>query len=868
MKKSLFFAVAATVLSGCASDELVDVSVPNTGTSHSDIRFTISQKNTTRGYSDLNKTGHYNFGVFAYKSTDKVNSVMPNYLVGYCDGENGYEQNIGSTWGDQAGVEDGKSWWAYEGMGSAEYNGTYAGGALTDAFKSNNENQYLKYWDNAADYTCFYAYAPYINGAGTATYVDGTAQSATGADTYVLTIPNGTLKDGYDDPSLAEYMYASTKVEKANYGHDVALQFHRLNAKVNIKFWEDVPGWKVRILNLSETYDKGVYAAASIKDGNSGQYGYKAGKYFTSNGVRIQFADGVATGMKQFAGTTATNTTQLIFAAPTDAKIGENRYEASASNTTYYAIPKGADTDADGTADKVMDNSSIEMGATLTAADADLIETGFTFHVSYELTAEDTGEKIVVKNATVHVPNTYCNWKENTHYTYIFKITRDSNGSTDDNPTIDPTDPEVPTVQSLYPIVFDNCTVLDWEENESEWVITEGTTPQAYHNITLTEGGVAAYSFKSNVQHVLDVAIADADKYLTHSVDYTKVTVVGPDAADENNWYDSDAKTITVPQNAAAGLYTVTYTCPAPAAAHVTHPATFTQTFYVGNDYAVALNLYKVATKALAGTKLDITLTKDGAAAPAPTADQLYIDYPNHVTPNDKVVVDIANGKVTIAQDADPGVYKIVYKIKEGDKQVKVDEKTFEVINWQHSLSKKVVFLDNGGSLEVTKSGVDDAITLDEAVANAGKITISGTTINVANDCPEGTYNVYYTVNRTDATSIATYLKSFEVKNTYKVTLSATSIDYNKDWNGASGTYGSEFITITPWVNGVAKTSGSSTLAVKQGATDKTSLFTLTDNGNGTYKLQVKPQTAVPGNYTVEFTENGVVSTVDFVVTK
>lgn len=864
MKKSLFFAVAATVLSGCASDELVDVSVPNTGTSHSDIRFTISQKNTTRGYSDLNKTGHYNFGVFAYKNTDKVNSVMPNYLVGYCDGENGYEQNIGSTWGDQAGVEDGKSWWAYEGLGSAEYNGTYAGGALTADYTSNNENQYLKYWDNAADYTCFYAYAPYINSGVklTATYVDGTAQSATGADTYVLTIPNGTLTDGYDDPSLAEYMYASTKVEKANYGHDVALQFHRLNAKVNIKFWEDVPGWKVRILDLSSSAE-GVQAAASVHDGASGQYGYKAGKYYTSNGIKVQFgyANNPVTDPKemQYKGVTANNTTTLKFKSPTVAEIGENRYEASASATTYYAIPKGQG--------NVLEDGS-DFNTTGVAEDADLVKTGFTFHVSYELTAQDTGEKIVVKNATVHVPYDYCNWKSNTHYTYIFKITRDSNGSTDENPTIDPTDPEVPTVQSLYPIVFDNCTVLDWEENESEWVITEGTTPQAYHNITLTEGGVGMYSFKSNVEHVLDVAIADADKYLTHSVDYDKVTVEGPDAADENTWYASGTKQITVPAGAAAGLYTVTYTCPAPAAAHVTHPATFTQTFYVGNDYAVALNLYKVATKALAGTKLDITLTKDGAAAPAPTADQLYIDYPNHVTPNDKVVVDIANGKVTIAQDADPGVYKIVYKIKEGDKQVKVDEKTFEVINWQHSLSKKVVFLDNGGSLEVTKSGVDDAITLDADVASAGKITISGTTINVANDCPEGTYNVYYTVNRTDATSIATYLKSFEVKNTYKVTLSATSIDYNKDWNGASDTYGSEFITVTPWVNGVAKTSGTSTLAVKQGATDKTSLFTLTDNGNGTYKLQVKPQTAVPGNYTVEFTENGVVSTVDFVVTK
>lgn len=862
MKKLMILSAATLMFAACANEELIDKSVGDNG-KDGPISFVMAQKNMTRAYTDMQKTGHYNFGVFAYKETDKVNAVMPNYLVGYYDETNAY-QKAGTTWGDQEGVADGLSYWMYEGMGSAEYNGTYAGGALTPAYTSNNANQYLKYWDNSSAYTCFYAYAPYINGGAgvTASYVDGTAQSATGADTYVLTIPNGSLKDGYDDASLSEYMYASAKVLKADYGHDVALQFKRLNAKVNIKFWEDVPGWNVRILNLSDTYNKGVYAAASINDGTSGQYGYKAGKYYTSNGARIQFSDGSATGTKQFYGTTADNNTQLIFAAPTDAQIGENRFAASASATTYYAIPKGADSDADGTADQVMDNGSNSI-TSATAADADLIETGFTFHVTYELTAKDTGEKIVVKNATVHVPNTYCNWKENTHYTYIFKITTNSNGTTDGNPTIDPKDPEVPTVASLYPIVFDNCTVVDWEENESEWEITEGVTGPAYHNITLTEGGVGMYSFKSNVAHTLDVAITDADTYLTHAVDYTKVTVTGPSAVT----YDSDAKTITVPAGAAKGLYTVTYTCPAPTAAHVSHPATFTQTFFVGNDYAVALNLYKVATNALAGTKLDITLTKDGGTAPDPTAEELYIEYPNHVTPTDKVTVDIANKQVVIAQDAEPGVYKIVYKVKEGDKQVKVDEKLFEVINWQHSLSKKVVFLNNGGSLEVTKSGVDDAITLDASVASAGKITISGTTINVANDCPEGTYNVYYTVNRTDATSLATYLKSFEVKNTYKVTLSTSAIDYNKDWDGGASTYGSEYITVTPWVNGVAKTTGTSTLAVKQGATDKTSLFTLTDNGNGTYKLQVKPQTAVAGKYTVEFTENGVTSKVDFVVT-
>ncbi|MBQ0019462.1 MAG: hypothetical protein KBT39_02965 [Bacteroidales bacterium] len=860
MKKLMILSAAGLMLAACANESLVDNSVGQNG-KEGPISFVMAQKNMTRAYTDMQKTGHYNFGVFAYKSTDMVNPVMPNYLVGYYDETNAYQKS-GTTWGDAGGQEDGLSYWMYEGMGNTEYNGTYAGGALTNAFKSNNENQYLKYWDNAAEYTYFYAYAPYINSAvkPTATYVDGTAQSATGDDTYVLTIPNGSLKDGYDDASLAEYMYASAKVAKANYGHDVALQFKRLNAKVNIKFWEDVPGYSVRVLDLKEGTYAGVQAAASIKDNTSNKYGYKGGKYYTANGVKIKFdntgADITST-MKQFAGTLAepatdgaNNTTTINFKSPSEAKIGENRYEAVQSPTTYYAIPKGdgANVLADGNTDYATDQ----------ACDADLALTGFTFHVSYELTAEDTGEKIVVKNATVHVPYDYCNWLPNTHYTYIFKITKNSNGTTESTPTIDPTDPEVPTTPALYPIVFDNCTVVDWDENESEWEITEGTV-RNYHNITLTEGVNDMYSFKSDVEHVLTVGITDGDTHKDHAIDWTSgVTVTGPQTT--TGWYNASAKTITVPAGAANGLYTVTYTCPA-GDINKNHPATWTQTFFVGNDYAVALNLYKVGTKALAGTKLDITITKDGAAAPTPTADQLYIEYPNHVTPTNKVVVDIATMKVTIAQDAEPGVYKIVYKIKEGDKQVKVDEKTFEVINWQHALSQKVVFLNNGGTVGVTMPGIDDVVYMDAGVASyftVGAKTSGKCDITVNNDTPEGTYTVNYVTNRTSASSINTYQAFFVVRNTHSVAVSKAAIDRNVG-TSTPGAYTTDNIVVTTLFNGAATTADLATagkLTVVKG--DKTATdagdFTITQTAAdaNTYNLKVKNNVA-PGDYYVKY---------------
>lgn len=848
MKKVLFYAAAGLMLASCASDEIVDIT--HEGNRPSDVKtinFTTSQKNITRAYSPLQEKGHYNFGVFAYKSTDLVNPVMPNYLVGYYDEEKGYQNSGTSTWGDPSGLEDGKSYWMYEGMGSNEYNGTYAGGALTPAYTSNNANQYLKYWDSSADYTCFYAYAPYINGAGTATYVDGTAQAATGADTYVLTIPNGTLTDGYDDESLAEYMYASAKVAKADYGHDVALQFHRLNAKVNIKFWEDIPGWKVRILDLSSEAE-GVQAAASIKDGTSGKYGYKAGKYYIKNGVKIQFAEGASTGMKQFAGTTADNTTTLKFKSPTVAKIGENRYEASASATTYYAIPKGSNAD-------VLKNDTKDLTQTKDV-DPDLALTGFTFHVSYELTAEDTGEHIVVKNATVHVPCDYTNWKANTHYTYIFKITTNSNGNTGSDDDADPTDPEVPTVQSLYPIVFDNCTVEEWQENESEWEITEGTKA-AYHDIQLS-----TYSLVSGT---IEVNVTDNDTHAGHAIDYTKIAVTGPDGAVMAKvTYDSDAKTITVASGATAGVYTVTYTCNAPAAAQATHPATWTEHFVVGNEYTVATALTEVATNGKADAKLEFTATKDGknVTGDAVKAGQIEIDYPDNFTDAQKANVKVDNtGKILVTKEATPGVYKLVYTVNEGSK-VKVAERLFTVVDKSFILSQTVVFNQAGGTV-LTASQAADAT---HKYTVTGGCTVAGNKITVLNNTAEGTYTVTYTVNGGTKSEVV-YEQTFTVKNTYKVTLDKNSVDRNEG-TSAEGATSKDYIPVHTYKNGEATTTDvKANLKVVKADGSAAAGFTIKWHGEGnTYYINLV-NTVETGNYKIVYTgQTGVDVDAEFTV--
>lgn len=874
MKKSLFFLASLPLLASCASDELVDTSVPSVnGNGAAAISFTTSRENITRA-TPLQKAGHYNFGVFGYKSTDKVNNIMADYLVGYYDTSKGYGEKAGTTWGDPAGNLDGQSYWMYEGMGSAEYNGTYAGETVNPGtqFASNVANQYLRYWDNAADYTCFYAYAPYVNNTATGktvTYVDGQAVG-TSTDKYVMTIPNGTIKaatveDG-EDYSLSEFMYAWTKVAKADYGHDVALNFKRLNAKVNIKFWEDIPGYSVRIIDLNPTYS--VSAVPAIKDG-SNNYGYKLGKIYSVNGAKIQFdpenATPAAPTMKQYEGTTVS--TPIKFAAPTAAQIGETRIEATPSTTTYYAIPKGSDAAVleDG-ADTYADTKSV---------DGDLALTGLTFHVSYELIST-TGEKITVKNATVFVPTTYTNWAANTHYTYIFKITKNSNGSTnsDDTTDADAEDPEVPTEPSLYPIVFDNCTVEEWTTQDSEHIITDGVA-LSYHNVELTD-----YSI-TNAGKVITVTITDNDKDLVHPVDYEKfvasthesgISVSGPDAADENDWYDASTKKITVPAGAAAGLYTVTYTCDA-ADVYANHPKTWTATFIVGDAYEVDTNLDEVGTHGLAASALSISATQNTNAY-TPTAAQLSIEYPVNLTAAEKALVKVSSDgtKVEVANTAAPGKYKLVLTVDEGGNGIKVAEKVFEVKDYQFILSTYAVKL--GASPVVINATCPGTGVLSMETATGITVDDAAKTISVANTAAEGTYTVTYTLNGTgdNVVSKVQYQKTFTVANTYAVSLNKDVLqrDLGRANEDAQGT---DEITITTLKNGVASNGETAKLKIKLGATDVTAAdFTIVCVQAGspaadtnTYTLKVNKTAEVNKVYTVEYTgQAGNVVTADF----
>ncbi len=817
IKKSLIPVACLSLMASCMETSLVDDLGGNYEVNNKkEIGFIMSSQNMTKATQALNASGHYNFGVFAYKSTEATNNIMENYLVGYSDETKHVGYAFGAsqtTAGDVNGELNGKSMWQYEGLGSAEYNYTGGEGYYTkdqNTYMSNIANQYLRFWDKAADNTMFYAYSPYVNGSGTATYDNSTK---------VMTIPDGTIVAGMNNPTAYEFMVAATQVEKANYGHDVALEFKRLNAKVNIKFWEDIDGYSVRIVDLKEGTYTGVQAKPATCTGTPNQTGatYAVAEYYTNSGATVNFTTWNTPVITMATGTKTSDA--LVFSAPTADAIGTTRALASASDDTYYAIPKGATTETD---------------------------CGFTFHVSYELTST-TGEKILVKDARVFVPATYCNWAANNHYTYIFKITKGSNGSTESDPTIDPNDPDVPTEAGLYPIVFDNCTVVDYDKVESDHTISDNT-------------GLVNYSVHLSTYSMMLASAADVvyslyrEAAVADPVINGKWTVKAPDgtAIVDKATGTSAGATLTASNITAAGTYTVIFEPDNvgfnPGTSGDYAPASsYTATFNVIGHYTLGFNA--AATTAMTvGTGTDanfnvVLVPQEDGTAYTPLVSDYEVVYPAAVTTggvvisgdNQNRVYVSAYNNLVVEKNAVPGDYVVRYQTAEG----KTADITLTVAAYAMTLDKNIVNLTTASQTVTPSWGVAPTGTVTYALATTATGVTFDTTTGVstiaADAATNGTYSVTATVVNNGSTM--TYTKSFTVKDVHTLSLSTTLVD-----NDVANT-----ITATAITNGTTQTTGI-TVVGPTGATGVTisgaTITTAIDATPGTYTVKFQDQTA------------------------
>lgn len=497
MKKLLSLAVVlAGILASCTSDDMTSIDntpVEKNGTpiEFGGLKAAVTRADATGATAaDLLDNNFVVEGVKVKGSSQSV--VFDHYNVNYIDG------SAHSTLSNTNG-------WEYVGQT------VHANSSVTA--------QTIKYWDFSQDKYNFVAYS-----LGTTT---GLTVSA--IDPNNLTTAAYTIAGAADDLAGA-YIADMVTVEKANFENVVTIRFRSLSAKIRIGLYETVPGYSVKDVKFYTD----VKTAAT--DNNAYLYTTGAGNTFSNNGkYTVYFTDGRA--HLSFTPYTSDGTSNLKSYGPLanfsgkelgeatgNVYLGRNASEATfagvAANNYYTAVTPN------------------ESGAEL------------TLKVDYTLVSTDgSGEEIKVYGATAKVPAVYSQWTSGYAYTYLFKISNDTNGSTEG---INPDTGEPLGPAGLYPITFD-AVVTESEEGVQE-TITTVATPSI---TTYTKGKVVTENNEYKTGNNIYVVVGNGTE-LTVDTNAKLYTVTVEDGAAQNiteqsinnaivnGTYDSTAKTYTV----------------------------------------------------------------------------------------------------------------------------------------------------------------------------------------------------------------------------------------------------------------------------------------------------------------------------------
>lgn len=498
MKRFLLIASAAALLmTSCSEEKFLNISGVEEATTKAPgtIEFQASRPNQSRAEIALENFTS-SFGVFGIKAnlnntgatdmpTFPINHnstheqlVFNNYLVGHTGTYPVQEGGVTET--DPNTYNAG---WFYEGLGTQEYN------YPTDLVQSVWKNQYLKYWDGSYKYTYFIAYTPYDNSTDVTI---APIISAPKDDNYLcqLTVQN-PIKVNSDAPFMvaAQKEVNSSHIENTT---TVPLHFNHFQSQIRIAFYEVIKGYKVKMINIKGA--SGTYGAIAVpyKD-NVTSYGEGVIKYSRDVFVNIKDDAGVAGGKCTCDfdyNVTAGGTNNVDKSYVFDFEI-ENLYSGSPKgNREEYLLEERTN--------KVFSPTVFNVFPRLT--DTESNPDPLQFVLSFQLEAEDTGEVIKVTNARVDIPADYVKWKKDCVYTYVFKIIKNTNGTTvPPSEDYEPTTPVKPdATPALYPIVFDNLTVeeLTAAGNTTEYTLYDANNG---HNPTATDDPSGEFIFKSGV---------------------------------------------------------------------------------------------------------------------------------------------------------------------------------------------------------------------------------------------------------------------------------------------------------------------------------------------------------------------------------
>ena len=439
MKKYFIFAASALALASCSSDDFLGDNAGNVQNATTAINFGGEAGKITRGISTSNegttqKMLAGQFKVYGVKkvSDGNLKSVFPNYYVWYVEGKNTTSNTDG---------------WEYVGTKGATNLG------IGDITLNTPEDQTIKYWDYSASEYRFVAGSP----IGAFNYKvpvlpseskEILSATVTGFAGHINA--NNTTTKLNTDPI---YIADPVKVEKADYQKTVTFTFNRQQSMVRVGLYETIPGYFVSDVHFYTCDDAGNLTASE-----------------SNNIILTSSTADYFVGGKEIEGTVTykwddTPGPSYTFAYTDNANLEKSK--------NWYA----------GKLETLAETSTAQVDH-LYGTDGDMSETGYftvlptqaetaspiLIKCDYTLNAPESGETIKVTGATAAIPAAFSKWEANTRYTYLFKISDNTNGTTGKPADNDPV--------GLFPITFKAMVTetLDGTEGTTTTVATPSIT--------------------------------------------------------------------------------------------------------------------------------------------------------------------------------------------------------------------------------------------------------------------------------------------------------------------------------------------------------------------------------------------------------
>lgn len=453
MKKYLFIAASALALASCSSEDFVGTEGGNVETgANKAINFSGNAGKITRATANTGTAAEMLDGQFRIYGVKKMSetqivSVFNEYSVWDVANKNTTTSNT-----------DG---WEYVGAKGTSKLGK-GGISLT-------KDQTIKYWDYSASEYHFVAGSPISNFQYTL---------VPGKDIESATIKGlaghiNANETGQGLETHPVYIADPKVVKNTEYKNAVQFSFKRQQAMVRVGFYETIPGYSIHNVNF---YDA---------EGN------------VSNGYNIILTSGTAdyfVGGSNVEGTITYNwagTTPSYTYAYSETGLTKNKNWYAGKLSTLATTSAGNKIDLkDGTKMELLWGTDKDMSTngyfTVIPTPSATTAAPILIKCNYELISDDgSGETIKVTGATAAIPAAFSKWEANTRYTYLFKISDNTNGYTGNDPN----------KAGLYPITFDAAVKETTDAMHKEGTVTTVSTPSitTYQDGSVVENGGIKY---------------------------------------------------------------------------------------------------------------------------------------------------------------------------------------------------------------------------------------------------------------------------------------------------------------------------------------------------------------------------------------